>query len=232
MSYCRNGGLCFHECSTRSILTNVTQGYISTQRGSGVLNKEKASCLWLISSSSNTSHEVVYGPSPPPLGSRGLITLTFKEIHINCLTDHVDVYDGLPSFLLGQSQSVQSFYKLGSFCGWNASKLKAVAAVLGNMVVVIKADLSSGALSKSFSAKFDVTKCPELCEGNRKCVATSHGEQCVCLEGWTGANCDQLVCPNNCSSLEGQGYCNLVSWIISLTVYLSSSIKFLMAPSF
>lgn len=203
--------MCFHECASRSILTNVTQGYISTQLGKGVQNKAKGSCLWLISSSSNASHSVVYGPSPPPVGSRGQITLTFKEIHINCLTDHVDVYDGLPPFLLGPLPSGQSFYKLGSFCGWDASKLKTVTATLGNMVVAVKANFSSGALSKSFSAKFNVKKCPELCDGNQRCVVTSHGEQCVCLEGWTGANCDWLVCPNNCSSPEGQGHCNLVS---------------------
>ena len=205
--------MCFHECKTRSILTNITQGYISTQEGSGVANKEKASCLWVISSLSNSSHDVVYGLSPPPVKSRGHITLTFQEIHINCLTDHVVVYDGLPSFLLGQSPSVsvKSFYKLGSFCGWNAAKLKSVTAVLGNMVVVIKANLNTNALSKGFSAKFDVRKCPDLCEGNRRCVPTSHGEQCACLEGWTGTNCEQLVCPNNCSITQGQGSCNPVS---------------------
>lgn len=202
--------MCFHECDTRSILTNVTQGFISTQLGGGVANKAKASCLWLISSLSNSSHGVVYGPSPPPVENRGQITLTFKEIHINCFTDHVEVYDGLPPFLLDGSSTVQSFYKLGSFCGWNKT-MKSITALLGNMVVLVKADLSSGALSKSFSAKFTIKKCPDLCDGNQRCVVTSHGEQCVCLEGWTGVDCDQLVCPNNCSLSQSQGHCNLVS---------------------
>ncbi|XP_078380393.1 multiple epidermal growth factor-like domains protein 8 isoform X1 [Oculina patagonica] len=205
----RNGGLCFHECKTRSILTNITQGFISTQLGSGVTNKAKASCLWLISSLTNSSHNVVYGPSPPPVESRGDITLTFKEMKINCATDHVEVYDGLPPFLLGVHSEVQSFYQLGSFCGWNEATPKAVTARLGNMVVLIKADLSSGALSKTFSAKFTIKKCPDLCNGNQKCVMSSDGAQCVCLEGWSGDNCDQLVCPNNCSLAKGQGQCNL-----------------------
>lgn len=147
------------------------------------------------------------------MGNRGHISLTFKEIRINCLTDHVEVYDGLPPFSLGPSplESFQSFRRLGSFCGWNATKLKPVTALLGNMVVVLTADLSTGALSQKFSAKFEVKKCPGLCGDNQKCVVTSDGERCVCLEGWTGANCNQLVCPKNCSVSQGQGNCNLVS---------------------
>lgn len=206
--------MCFHECDTRSILTNVTQGFISTELGPGVQIKAKASCLWLISSLSNSSHGVVYGPSPPPLDSRGQITLTFNELRISCLTDHVDIYDGLPPFVLGDSSAVQSFYKLGSFCGLDGAELKPVTATLGNMVVLVTANLSSDALSKSFSAKFSVTKCPGLCDGNQRCVMSSRGEECVCLEGWTGDNCDQLVCPNNCSSSLGQGHCNVVSRIL------------------
>lgn len=207
----RDGGLCFHECSPRSILINITEGYISTKGGKGVSSKSAASCLWLISALHSTNHEVVYGPSPPPVGTRGNITLTFKDIQINCLTDHVDVYDGLPPYLLEGLSPVKSFQKIGSFCGFNATNLKHVTAKLGNMVVVIKANLSSGALSKGFSAKFSVNKCPGHCEGNQRCAATLHGEQCVCLEGWTGPRCDQSICPNNCSFSKGQGQCKLVS---------------------
>ncbi|XP_074634355.1 multiple epidermal growth factor-like domains protein 8 isoform X4 [Acropora palmata] len=205
----KDGGLCFHECSPRSILINITEGYISTKGGKGVSSKSAASCLWLISALHSTNHEVVYGPSPPPVGTRGNITLTLKDIQINCLTDHVDVYDGLPPYLLEGLSPVKSFQKIGSFCGFNATNLKHVTAKLGNMVVVIKANLSSGALSKGFSAKFSVNKCPGHCEGNQRCAASLHGEQCVCLEGWTGPRCDQSICPNNCSFSKGQGQCKL-----------------------
>lgn len=204
----KDGGLCFHECAPRSILTNVSEGYISTQLGEGVSSKSSASCLWLISSLSNSSHEVVYGPSPPPVGMRGHVTLSFEDIQINCLTDHVDIYDGLPPFLLGGLPSVQSFKKIGSFCGFGATNLKPVTATLGNMVVSIQANLDKSAVSKGFSAKFTVKKCRELCEGNQRCVGTSDGEQCICLEGWTGSKCDQFICPKNCSFAKGQGQCS------------------------
>ena len=181
--------------------------------GAGVSNKGKASCVWLISSSHNESHHsVVYGPSAPPVNSRGVITLTFLEMHIDCLSDHVDVYDGLPPFSLDEPRASQSFYRLGSFCGKDLSEVGSVTATLGNMLVVIQANLSRDPWLNGFSAKFTVKKCPESCDGNRRCVVSSEGQQCVCAEGWTGIGCDQPLCPNNCSSSLGRGQCNLVSY--------------------
>lgn len=209
----RNGGKCYYECASRSILTNVTQGDISTAVGSGVVDRSNASCLWVISTSTNTSHSVVYGqiPSHPSLST---ITLEFISMNLSCLTDHVDVYDGLPYFILNvPSRHPPSFYKLGSFCGTVEPKPKYITSVTGNMVVIFRGDISEGALSSGFGATFMVNRCPDSCHGNRHCTMTSSGEQCICKDGWIGPDCSINMCPNNCSSGAGQGICNKVCMV-------------------
>lgn len=175
------------------------------------MNKVKVSCLWLIFLLSNSSYDVVYGFFFLLLMSRGQIIFIFKELCISCLIDYVDVYDGLLLFILGDLLLVQFFYKFGLFCGWYGVELKFVIVILGNMVVFIMVNLGFNVWFKSFSVKFSVKKCLGFCDGNYKCVMFFCGEECVCLEGWIGDNCDQVVCLNNCSLLLGQGYCNFVS---------------------
>ncbi|EDO43458.1 predicted protein, partial [Nematostella vectensis] len=203
----RYGGRCYYECKSRSILTNVTQGDISTAIGDGVTPPSRAGCVWVISASHNTSHSLIYEPPAlPPQTSD--ITLTFTNLSLNCLTDHVTIYDGLPPFILGlPTPSPLRFYKLGSFCS-ALSLQQSVVASLGNMVVVFKGDISAGSLSKGFGAIFSVRRCADHCHGNRRCVMTSQGEACRCASDWTGPDCTIRVCPNNCS---GHGSCNSAS---------------------
>ena len=175
--------------------------------GAGVSNKDRANCLWVISSSVNSSHNVVYGPSPPTDGLAS-ITLTFNKIALDCLTDHVDVYDGLPPFILGAAaRSPPTFYHFGSFCG--RALPQSVRARLGNLVVVFKGKVSRE--SWGFSARFTVNRCPDNCPVNGMCLMTSRGPECQCRQGWIGAQCDKLACPKNCSSAQGRGVCNSVS---------------------
>lgn len=206
----RNGGRCYYECTTRSILTNVINGDISTEEGSGVHDRSKASCLWVISSLVNASHTVIFNKNLPK-SSLSTITLQFTSMSLNCSTDHVDVYDGLPYFILNNAPPhPPSFYRLGSFCGSMDTIQKHITAVTGNMVVVFQGDIS-GSQSIGFGAVFKVNRCKDNCHGNRYCVSTSSGESCVCKEGWFGPDCDVTSCPNNCSSGSSQGVCEMVS---------------------
>src|SRR6218665_675678 len=49
-----------------------------------------------------------------------------------------------------------------------------------------------------------IAKCdPTPCMGNHTCV----GDVCECREGFTGPDCSVELCPFNCSSGTGQGFC-------------------------
>ena len=68
----------------------------------------------------------------------------------------------------------------------------------------------SASSSRGFNATYQVNDCPDACFGNRACVS---GE-CVCQEGWTGADCMTAICPNDCSQLSSYGTCNEVNNIL------------------
>ena len=134
------------------------------------------------------------------------VTFTFTELNANCLYEHVDVYDGIPPFILGgPAVSPLPFYKMGSFCGQRLPVLKSVEARRGNLVILY--DGKQG----HFSGRFTVHRCPDFCTGNRRCVLGTQGKQeCVCQEGWKGPACNTVACPSNCSAYRGQGHCNEV----------------------
>ena len=203
----RNGGKCYYECKGRDILTNVTFGDVSsTQR-----NKEQNPmfCLWVISTSTNSSHNVVYDTSPLT-NARGTVTFTFSELNVDCRYEHVEVYDGIPPFIL-DTPAVSSlpFYKLGSFCGKTLLGNKSVETHRGNLVIRYNGE------NGYFTGRFTVNRCPNFCTGNRHCSLGSQGKlECLCKEGWKGPTCDMLICPGNCSADLGQGHCNEVRDIV------------------
>ena len=163
------------------------------------------SCLWVISASTNSSHNVVYSTTSLTSGGAA-ISFTFTELNVDCQSEHVDIYDGIPPFILDAPVvSPLPFYKLGSFCGQGLPLVKSVEALRGNLVVLYNSH------RVGFSGRFTVNRCPDFCIGNRYCAQTVQGgQECVCQEGWKGPACDAMVCPRNCSSDRGQGHCNMV----------------------
>lgn len=181
-----------------------------------MVDRSQASCLWVISASTNSSHNIIYNKNPPQSSSTS-ITLQFISMNLSCSTEHLDVYDGLPYFLLNiQTPHPPSFYKLGSFCGTMETIPKYTTSVTGNMVVVFHGNITQGSASAGFGAIFKVNRCADSCHGNRYCVVMSSGESCVCKDGWFGPDCNMKTCPNNCSSGSGHGVCNMVCYLLRL----------------
>lgn len=70
---------------------------------------------------------------------------------------------------------------------------------IGHLTVHYK----QGSFGEGFSAMYSVIQC-ENCEPPRKCK----NGQCVCDEGHVGADCEELICPEDCHSSENHGTCD------------------------
>lgn len=60
-----------------------------------------------------------------------------------------------------------------------------------------------GSDGAGFNAMYNVIQC-EKCDFPRKCK----NGQCVCDEGRVGANCEEVICPDDCHFNEGHGTCD------------------------
>lgn len=60
-----------------------------------------------------------------------------------------------------------------------------------------------GLLGEGFSAVYSVISC-DHCVYPRRC----RNGQCVCEEGLVGLNCDEILCPDNCSYILEHGVCD------------------------
>lgn len=62
--------------------------------------------------------------------------------------------------------------------------------------------------SEGFNATVAVLTCPDKCPRNRICRQSI----CLCPEGTTGPDCNDLLCPNNCTADLKQGFCDKVKY--------------------
>lgn len=62
--------------------------------------------------------------------------------------------------------------------------------------------------SEGFNATVAVLTCPDKCPRNRICRQNI----CLCPEGTTGPDCNDLLCPNNCTADLKQGSCDKVKY--------------------
>jgi hypothetical protein len=108
----------------------------------------------------------------------------------------VYVYDGLPELVDMGSQSALS----AVFCTEEALPVSTVESRTGQLTVHYKQGLSG----EGFSAMYKVLDCDDDCQPPRECIRG----QCVCQEGLVGFNCEEVICPRNCSFARQQGLCD------------------------
>jgi hypothetical protein len=82
---------------------------------------------------------------------------------------------------------------------------------------VFKGNIGPNSMTNGFNASFVINQCQNSCTGNRYCHSNGTHESCVCKLGWTGAACDVVTCPANCSEALGHGHCDQVSFIFYIS---------------
>ncbi|XP_018320718.1 multiple epidermal growth factor-like domains protein 8 isoform X2 [Agrilus planipennis] len=181
----RNNGQCYYQCEARGMLTSLEgQGISSRQSYSapwgGPPTRE---CLWII------SPEVDYGSVIIQL------QINATEMNVSCGDNAIYVYDALPELVDVSSQSALS----AVFCSQEALPTAVVESRTGHLTVYYK----QGHHREGFNAAYRILTC-ENCTEPRKCEKG----QCVCDENFVGPNCEDPLCPNNCSYTLGQGQCD------------------------
>lgn len=187
------------------VLFNFTQATLSSLSDPGQdYDHNNLNCLWIITTLPHDSNQFVYENTQAP----GTITFRIKDIALDCQTDHVYVYDGIPDFKIN---STGSFNPIGSLCGTNPFGIPALESSSGTMVVMFRGNIGANSRTSGFNASVVVNQCPNSCTGNRYCRRNGMKESCVCKASWTGPACDDVICPENCSDSLGYGHCDLVS---------------------
>ena len=196
----------------------MAQGTLSSLPEAGQdYNANDVKCVWMITTLTHNSNQVVYSNELAP----GTVTFRMKDIALDCQTDHIYIYDGMPNFKLGGIES--SFNLIGSLCGTDPSSIPAIESRSGTLVVVFKGNVGLSSLTSGFNATFIVNQCPNSCKGNRYCHSNGTHESCICKPGWTGTACDDVICPANCSEGPGHGYCDQVSNLLFLPYFTLTS---------
>ena len=181
-------------------------------------------CVWIITTLTRTSNQVVYSNDTAP----GTIIFQMKDINLDCHTDHIFIYDGMPNFRLGAIRSSSDF--IGSLCGANPSAIPAIESRSGTLVVVFKRNVAQNIFERGFNASFVVNQCPHSCTGNRYCHSNGTHESCICKPGWTGTACNGVKCPMNCSESLGQGHCDQVRLLLNLSFCIIQTETYLISP--
>ena len=157
----------------------------------------------MISATNASKRDVIFSNLPSRMDST--ITLQMKHMDLSCIDAHLYVYDGIPGKLNASLIAV--------ICGYEVQIAKPVVARSGVMTVRYEGVPAASAKFR-FYASFNVHTCEGSCTGNLECVRSHHGNlRCLCKSGWTGADCQIQICPENCNNATSQGYCDYVSFV-------------------
>lgn len=186
-----NGGQCYFQCEARGMLKQIgLQGIGSYQTHKNHFMGPARECLWIISPHSTTGTQL----------TDNFIQFEIKtdaSFNVTCNENAVYIYDGLPD-LIGHSNQRQL---LSVFCSED-TKYFMVEARSGYLTVHYKQSLEG----QGFNAVYTVRSCAAgTCLPPRICNENS---QCICADGFTGADCTIEKCPRNCSQALNQGTCD------------------------
>eukprot|EP00057_Strongylocentrotus_purpuratus_P007268 XP_011661742.1 PREDICTED: multiple epidermal growth factor-like domains protein 8 [Strongylocentrotus purpuratus] len=203
----QNEGKCYQKCNGRSILTNVHSSRLGSYEGLGVQDPNHGYCLWVLT----TFGSLVQASGA--LSSPGAITLTVDTLDVECGRDYVHVYDGIPEHLWENFGVSVASQEIGAFCGHSSSAAIRTTAYSGVMTIAFQANVSATSPTQGFTAVYDVRTCQEDCDGNWHCANEDEDELeddqvCECRAGYTGDDCEEEICPDDCGVLEGRGACN------------------------
>ncbi|CAA9996215.1 unnamed protein product [Nesidiocoris tenuis] len=192
----RRGGTCYYQCMAR--------GMMSSLKPQGLGSRLAEMSVWELRQGPPPTRECLWIVSPTHLNqsqtSGGIIQLEIdRDIDVGCTENSVYVYDGLPKFV--SSSGNRPSHVLGVFCTQDTQYPVTVQAKSGVMTVHYKAE---GDSKGGFNATVFVLSCPDNCPNERVCLKGS----CVCPEGTTGHDCQDILCPNNCSAHLNQGHCD------------------------
>lgn len=195
----RSGGQCYFQCEARGMLKAVGRQGIGSYQSRRHLywGPEASECLWIVSphmANGSILHESLIQ-----------FEVGARDLNVRCGDNAVYVYDGLPD-LIGNTPQSQL---LGVFCSADTNP-RVVEARSGHLTVHYKQ--AAGERPAGFNATYTVHSCvdgtcvePHVC---RTDGAAGGRSQCVCPVGWTGARCEEEVCPDECNELRGQGQCD------------------------
>ena len=146
----RNGGVCYHQCQSKSIIQDEQSGYLGKWfllfflkiycilfLYPGCELDSHQECLWIIKSTVSSASK-----------KKSLIQFKFNSQfpfdECQASTNRIQVYDGLPPFLSRESQSES----LGSFC---LNQAENVVAASGTMTIYYVCNGPSAGFNASFS---------------------------------------------------------------------------------
>lgn len=179
----RNGGQCYLQCQSRSVLQSLPYQGIGSFHGSDVASE----CLWIL----KLNESIING---------SLIQLEITEIEMNvsCYNNAIFIYNNIPEFSKSLMQK-----KLSSVICRDSSFPKIIEeSKTGQMTIYYHRSLKN----EGFNALISVLSChlgscvdPHICDKHNNCV---------CPPGLRGVNCEIEVCPFNCSESLHQGLCD------------------------
>lgn len=182
----RNGGQCYLQCQSRSILKTLRKQGIGSYRSSDGTSE----CLWMLKLNDSMVN-----------GSLIHLQIEEQEMNITCYNNVIYVFNNIPEFSRELMQK-----KLTNVVCRDSNFPKVIEeSRTGQMTIYFKKSQNN----EGFNAVISILSCQlGTCVEPYMCDKSSH---CICPPGFRGLNCEIEVCPFNCTFNLDQGKCDEVN---------------------